>query len=229
MDRQVQNSGIYPVPFSSRQVTAVYSGREFPLAKRNAFLQALDIFPAQLQLVRQVHGAEIIIADPEGLIEPTPEGDGLIIGSSGVAIGILTADCIPVFFWDALQGVGGLAHAGWRGLKAGIIPKMIQTLRSEFETKPSTLQIAFGPAIRKCCYEVGEEFKDIFPPYYQHAATGKAHVDLLAIALDEAAAAGVPRAQVFDSGVCTACASSPFFSARRDKSPERILSVLQIR
>jgi YfiH family protein len=225
---QVQHPGIHLLPISSRQVLMACSGREYPNAKRDLFLRDLGVPPSQLQLARQVHGAEIVIADPEEVTEPV-EADGLIIGSSGTAIGILTADCIPVFFWDALQGVGGLAHAGWKGLKAGIIPKMIQMLHAEFETRPSTIQMAFGPAIRKCCYEVGEEFQGIFPEYYEKPAAGKAHVDLIAIAADQAAREGVPRPQILDTGVCTSCQNKSFFSARKDKSPERILSVLQIK
>lgn len=210
-------------------MTAACSGREFALSRRNDFLREVGIQPSRLQLVKQVHGAEIIIADPEALIEPVPEADGLIIGSSGMAIGIQTADCIPVFFWDALQGVGALAHAGWRGIKAEIIPKMIHQLRSEFECKPSTLQIGLGPAIRKCCYEVGEEFQENFPAYYQKPAAGKAHIDLIQIAKDQLAKEGIPAPLILDSGICTACKGSHFFSARCDKTSERILSVLQIR
>lgn len=226
---QVQKPGIYSIPFSGPQVTAAFSGREFPAARREDFLRELGITPSNLQLVRQVHGAEIVIADSENKLDPAPEADGLIAGGSGTAIGILTADCIPAFFWDGFQGFGGLAHAGWRGLQAGILPKMVRLFRSEFETKPSTLQVTFGPAIHKCCYEVGEEFQHHFPAYYQAPAGQKAHLDLIAIAKDQLIEVGVPAQQIMDSGICTSCQNERFFSARRDKSPERILSVLQIR
>ena len=224
-----QQTGIYQISFSGHKVIAAYSGREYPNARHSSFLQELGILPSKLQLVRQVHGSEIVMADPETVLKPEPEADGLIVAYPGTAIGILTADCIPVFFWDTVQGIGGLAHAGWRGLKAGILAKMVQTLRAEFETKPSTLQIAFGPAIRKCCYEVGEEFKDIFPPYYEKPESQKAHLDLIAVAREQLSQARVPGPQIMDSGICTSCQKDRFFSARRDKSSERILSVLQIR
>jgi polyphenol oxidase len=224
---QVEKKGIYLIPFSSRQVIAAYSGREYPFSQRDTFLKDLSIAPSSLRLVKQVHG-DVIITPCEG-DTGTPEGDGLIATDSGMTIGILTADCIPVFFWDAVQGIGALAHAGWRGLKAEIIPKMIRQLRADFETRPSTLQMAFGPAIRKCCYEVGEEFKEIFPEYYEKTGSSKAHIDLIAIARDQAVREGVPAPLIMDSGICTSCQNGRFFSARKDKSPERILSILHIK
>ena len=225
-----QIPGVYPVSFSSRPVTAAFSGREFPAAKRNSFLNQIQIEPEKIQWVRQVHGAGIILADAENPIDPMPEADGLIVNSPGMALGILTADCVPVFFWDPMQEVAGLAHAGWRGLKAGIISKIVQRLRQEFESKPSTLQVALGPAIRSCCYEVGEEFKEFFPDFYiQSMVPGKGHVDLLGAAKAELTAAGVPAPLIWDSGICTSCQNARFFSARKEKTLERIASVIQLR
>ena len=227
----LQPPGIYPVSFSSRPVMAAFSGREFPVSQRNSFLNQIQIDPQKIQWVRQVHGAEIIIADSENLIDPAPEADGLIVSSPGMAVGILTADCIPVFFWDPMQEVAGLAHAGWRGLKAGILSKMIQTLRREFESKPSTLQVALGPAICSRCYEVGEEFKEYFQDFYKKSEKipGKGHVDILGAAKSELIAEGIPAPLIWDSGICPSCQNERFFSARKEKTEERIASVIQLR
>lgn len=220
----------YVLPFFDHQIIAASSSREFDRAHYSDFLTRLGIPPETLQLVKQVHGDEIIFTDGSEPLDPELEGDGLITDMRRVAIGIQTADCIPVFFWDAVQKIGGVAHAGWRGVKAGIVPKMVRTFREDFDSRPSTIQVAFGPAIRACCYEVGDEFKDYFPEHYRKApGADKGHADIVGAAKDQLIKTGLLTSQIFDSGICTVCQNQRFFSARREKTSDRILSVLYIK
>ena len=220
----------YVLPFFDHQIIAASSSREFDRAHYNHFLERLGIPPESLQLVKQVHESEIIYTDGSEKLDASCEADGLITDMRRVAIGIQTADCIPVFFWDAVQKIGGIAHAGWRGVKAGIIPKMIEEFRGSFDSRPSTIQIAFGPAIRACCYEVGDEFQDYFPEHYQKAASeARGRADIVGAAKDQLLKSGLLSSQIFDSEICTVCQNQRFFSARREKTSERILSVLYIK
>lgn len=220
----------YVLPFFDHQIIAASSSRAFDRTRYPDFLTRLGIPPETLQLVKQVHGDEIIFTDGSEPLDPALEGDGLITDTRRVAIAIQTADCIPVFFWDAVQKIGGVAHAGWRGVKAGIVPKMVRTFREDFDSRPSTIQAAFGPAIRACCYEVGDEFKDYFPDHFKKASPdAKGHADIVGAAKEQLLKAGLLVSQIFDSGICTVCQNQRFFSARREMTADRILSVLYIK
>ncbi len=227
---QPAQEGSYILPFFDHQIIAASSSREFDRAHYPDFLKQLGIPAESLQMVKQVHGDEIHFTDGSEKLDPEMEGDGLITDTRRVAIAVRTADCLPVFFWDAVQKIGGVAHAGWRGVKAGIIPKMIREFRENFDSRISTIQTAIGPSIRACCYEVGDEFQEYFPKHYQKKSGAlKGYADISGAAKDQLLAEGVLSSQIFDSGICTACENRRFFSARREKTDERILSVLFIK
>ena len=90
---------------------------------------------------------------------PLP-GDYLITQEKNVWLGTLTADCLPIIFYDSVQEVIAVAHAGWRGSVAGIAQIVFERLKNEFNVDPQNLQIWFGPAGNTCCYEVGLDFVD---------------------------------------------------------------------
>lgn len=226
---KLQDSQTYEFTSFPASVLAVCSSRNYDLANRGKFLAELGIQPQSFFLPKQVHGDVIAYVDPSEPWDPAIEADGLITDQPRTALGIQTADCIPAFFFDSVQRVIGLAHAGWRGVKADILKKMVFRFQEDFESRPSTLQVAFGPCIRACCYEVGEEFKEHFPKTYQARTPGKGCMDMIAEATAQLISAGVSRPQIFDSNLCTSCQNQRFFSFRKEKTKERILSVLQIR
>lgn len=226
---QTISPGIYSLNFFGPEVLAGFSGREFDNAHHSDFLAGLGISPSRFTKPKQIHGSEILLVDSMECVNEATEADGLMTQIPGLAIGIMTADCVPVFYWDPKNKVAGLAHAGWRGIHAGIVGKML-TLFSKYDSvRPETLQIALGPSIRQCCYEVGEEFKLYFPDYFEPVSdTPKGYVNLIKAVKEELLRRGVQRKNIFDCEICTSCSNAAFFSARRDKSPERILSVIQI-
>ena len=184
--------------------------------------------PKELALVSQVHGAAVHFLEEKNFpFLPSP-GDGMITRSKKIAMGILTADCLPVFFWDERKKAAGMAHAGWRGLRQGILLKMAQAFKA-IGARAGSLRIAFGPCIRPCCYEVGEEFRDYFPAFYHPASKkGRGSLDLSAVARDQLQQEGVETASIGDAGICTSCSNDRFFSARKEKTSERMLSLIQI-
>jgi len=102
---------------------------------------------------------------------------------------------------------------------------MLQTFKEKFGTKVQSLLIAFGPAIRQCCYKVGEEFRELFPAHYD----GRGHVDLVGVIESQLVKRGVMPVQMYDSRLCTSCSNHRFFSARREQGTgERILAIIAI-
>ena len=231
----------------------VGDGPEQVQYNRQRLAQSLG-FPAQFQWLRQVHGARpVVIAEPG----PALEADSLITRTPGLALCVLTADCLPVFISSRNGDEIAIIHAGWRGLSAGIIENTLAAMK----TAPRELLAWLGPAILACHYEVGEDVREAFisraitiQESDQIAATftpgpeagkfhadspriattftpgpepGKYHADLPKIATIKLRALGVPA---IDGGTrCTYRDSNLFYSHRRDGPCGRMASVICIR
>ncbi len=168
---------------------------------------------------RQVHGARIVaVQDSAQSVGPA---DGMMTASTGLGLALLTADCVPVLMVAPAARVVMAVHAGWRGTLAGITPAAIAAAQRELGVQPSQWQVALGPAIGGCCYEVDAnvgvqlaarwgEMPDAWKP-----GTDRGKLDLRRANRRQAAAAGIPLAQIAEVGPCTACASDEYFSHRR--------------
>lgn len=177
----------------------LFTGREQGDIREPAAAAALAQAAGRpLARVRQVHGATVVDADVEKLID----ADGQATASRNVAPIVLVADCLPI----AVIGNGALAivHAGWRGLLAGVVEQGVEAVRRLGAT--GTLSAAIGPGAGPCCYVVGDELRELF-------ATTEPTLDLKAVARRRLNAAGVDHVE--DAGVCTVC-DPRYFSHRRD-------------
>ncbi|MGH7907964.1 MAG: peptidoglycan editing factor PgeF [Candidatus Binataceae bacterium] len=193
-----------------------------PAAVRTNWSRAEAIIgPHQkIALLNQVHGAVIhrIRAEYCGgrLL-----GDGMVASQPGVMLGVMTADCVPILMADAENMILGALHAGWRGTLAGIATAGVHAMRKAGAMLPQ-IQVALGPAIGQCCYEVDDELGARFESEYQFAGRhitagarpGKAMLDLRGIIADQFVAVGLAREAVWYAGPCTRCANDRFFSRR---------------
>lgn len=173
--------------------------------------------------MRQVHGDAITDIDDENLKE-AGEADGMAAARPRIFLGVLTADCVPILFAARDRKVVGVVHAGWRGTLSGLAPKMVEHLRRRYGAEPSSLEVALGPAIGSCCYEVGSDVLDPLTrkwgePVARATALrdGKRFLDLRRVNAALLEAAGVPAAQLFTIGPCTSCSPEDFYSYRRQK------------
>ncbi len=138
---------------------------------RRQFLLALGAAtagrPWPLTVNRQVHSdvIHILRAQPRAPLT----GDGLITNLPGVAIAILTADCLPVLVVDRRNKIVGAFHAGWRGTVQRIVEKGVGLMRRDFGSRPEDICAAIGPGIAKCCYAVGEELRHEFQSQFAYA------------------------------------------------------------
>jgi polyphenol oxidase len=220
--------GIYRFESLGKGVIAGFHSRAFGQSRRGGFLQALGLHPDNLVMVKQVHGSTIVVAERPDLELLEMPADGLITKVPGLVIGIRTADCVPVLFWDPVQKVAGIAHGGWKGVKEGIIAQMLKIFEKSCGTKMGDLRVAIGPSIRKCCYEVGSEFLGHFPGFYRGKGA-KGHLDLVGVIKSRLLKRGIPEGHIHDTGLCTVCENKKFFSYRLEaQTQERILSVISI-
>lgn len=202
------------------------------VAANRARLSAALALPAEPRWLTQVHGSEVLDLDRDDAARRAlPRGagaaDGAVTMRSGVVCAVLTADCLPVAFCDREGRRIGIAHAGWRGLLAGILPKAVAAMRAE----PDELLAWLGPAIGPHAYEVGAEVRDAFvaqdrsaAPHFAANDRGRWQADLYGLARDALEQAGV-RA-VHGGGFCTFTEGHRFFSHRREAPCGRMATLI---
>jgi len=124
---------------------------------RDRAMRRLGFSGNDLNTVYQIHSATAAVTREPWRLESRPKADAMVTDRPGMAIGILTADCVPVLFADADAGVIGAAHAGWRGAKDGVLEATISAM-VDLGAKPDHITTAIGPCIHQASYEVGPEF-----------------------------------------------------------------------
>lgn len=186
----------------------------------------------QLQWMQQVHGVNVNSID--SVQEAPPVADALYTRQRGIALAVLTADCLPVLFCAEDGSEIAVAHAGWRGLCNGIL----EATAVRFRCPPAAIRCWLGPAIGPCHFEVGAEVRDAFIMLSRQsnmAATkaaftagkpGKWMADLYALARIRLQLAGI--ADISGTPQCTHCLHDDYYSYRREHDTGRFATGLVI-
>ena len=224
--------------------------REWELGTRStadedrAWGEVAAAFGVELVRAHQVHGADVLIRRVGDAPATTlTDADIIVSNDPNVAIAIQTADCVPILIADRRTGAVAAAHAGWRGLAAGVPRVAVDALRREFGSRPADLVAAAGPSIGACCYEVGPEVRHHFEQagwaesttsrwFFTRAQPtvgnpsmaglgteprpGHWYFDSGRAASDQLESAGVPRDQILVAELCTASHPGVLCSYRRD-------------
>jgi YfiH family protein len=189
---------------------------------------------ASVSWLSQVHGTAVVEAGQGG---PPPLADAQWSRTEGVACAVLTADCLPVLFCSGAGDVVAAAHAGWRGLLAGVLEATVGAM----DTQPAKVLAWLGPAIGPAAFEVGEEVRDGFlssatpsevaaiAARFVPVPSRRGHylADLPALAITRLQRVGVTN--VFGGSWCTYSDSERFFSYRRDGQTGRMASLILLR
>jgi hypothetical protein len=180
--------------------------------------------PADPLWLQQVHGAEVVEAESA---PARPRADAAVARTRHSVCAVLTADCLPVLLASCSGQAVGIAHAGWRGLAAGVIEATV----ARMAVAAGELVAWLGPAIGPRAYEVGQDVYDALVAADAAAAGaftalggGKHLADLYALARRRLAAAGV--AAVYGGGRCTHADAQRFYSYRRDRTTGRFASLV---
>lgn len=225
--------GVSPPPFD-RFNLGLRCGDDPALAQHNRdLLVSWLALPAAPHWLRQVHGTGVVrfespaVADAGG--EHEPEADAAVTSVPGVVLAILSADCLPVVLAAREGGEVAAAHAGWRGLAAGMLEATVAAMR----TPPAGLVAWLGPAAGPQAYEIGAEVREAFVAADAGAASafaptrpGHWRVDLYALARRRLAAVGVT--DVHGGGLCTISDPDRFYSHRRDGRSGRLATLAWI-
>jgi polyphenol oxidase len=204
-------------------------GAPDPLAARRAALA-----PGPWTWLHQVHGAAVVVVSKPGE-HAGADADAAVTAEPGAVLAVHTADCAPVLLADETRGVVGAAHAGWRGLAAGVIGNTVAAMAALGATD---IRATLGPCIRVGCYEFGAADLDgvdralaeagVAAPGAVRGTTGwgRPALDLAGGVRAALAAAGIAR--VDEVGGCTACDPARWFSHRARREPARQASLIWI-
>ncbi|MBL8474260.1 MAG: peptidoglycan editing factor PgeF [Rhodocyclaceae bacterium] len=218
-----RRSGASSAPYAGFNL-ATHVGDEPAAVAANRALLAL-LLPSEPKWLQQVHGTAVADADTCAV---ETLADAAVARQAGSVCVIMTADCLPVLFCDRAGSVVAAAHAGWRGLAAGVLEATLAAMR----VPPDQLMAWLGPAIGPQHFEVGAEVRAAFVDPMPAAATafaaaaapGKYLADLYALARLRLAAAGLSA--VYGGGACTYADVPHYYSYRRDGRTGRMASLI---
>ncbi|AZM78216.1 peptidoglycan editing factor PgeF [Streptomyces sp. NPDC005395] len=215
--------GVSAVPYEELNLGgAVGDDPAAVTANRELAAKALGADPARVVWMNQVHGADVAVVDAPWGDRPVPRVDAVVTAERGLALAVLTADCVPVLLADPVAGIAAAAHAGRPGLVAGVVPAAVRAM-TELGADPARIVARTGPAVCGRCYEVPEEMRAevaaVEPAAYADTSWGTPAVDVSAGVHAQLERLGVrDRAQ---SPVCTR-ESKDHFSYRRDRTTGRL-------
>jgi hypothetical protein len=184
-----------------------------------------------IQWVQQVHGTSVFRAEAAVRLPP-PQADAICTSASGLVLGVLTADCLPVLFCTADGSEIAVAHAGWRGLLAGVLEATL----AAFTAAPADISAWLGPAIGPCHFEVGDEVRTAFMAQASSApaataaafrpagTAGKWFADLYQLARIRLHERGV--ANIGGEVLCTSCNTVRFYSYRQQRTTGRFATLI---
>lgn len=210
----------------------------FPADSLCGFCGKSQTPPTDLPLFRlkQTHSNLIFLVGPDDQPEDflQKEGDALLTDSPEVLLGINTADCLPVLFYDLANKAIAAAHAGYKGLFDGVLQNTIQGLSNHFGSKAQELRVAIGPAICVDHYEFGrdllESYQERFPQELCFKERhGHFYLDLKKTAQNFLMAAGVLEKNIFVSEQCTFEEQNDLYSYRRSKDTGRNITFIGLR
>jgi YfiH family protein len=208
----------WPAPPRVRALVTTRPMGDMAGAGRNALN---GLVPGEPVWLTQVHGVVVSEIDLPG---PALKADAAISRKSKNVCVVGAADCMPVLLTDEAGSVVAAAHAGWRGLSAGVIEAAVAAMK----VPPAQVLAWLGPAIGPRAYEVGEDVRAAFAAHESafSAPTRPGHwmLDLYAVARARLGNAGVTG--IYGGGFCTYTEAARFYSYRRDKTKERMAALI---
>lgn len=220
-----RHGGVSPAPWASLNLGGTV-GDSVEAVRQNheLMLGALGLKRDQAVTTWQVHSADVVVARyPIRGRRWLAQADGIVTDRADISLVMRYADCTPLLFHDPVQGVVGIAHAGWRGTVKGVGVNVVRTMQRFFGSKPAHIQVLIGPTISPQRFQVGEE---VVAAVYQHFGTldglmtrdpadNTAYVDLWAANQLDLQRVGVEQIEIIP--ICTVQRTDEFFSHRGEK------------
>jgi len=226
-----RQGGVSVPPYDSLNMSDKNGDREDSVSQnKTRIATAFGFESRRLILLDQMQRDQILLVKEPISTLPAPlEYDAMITNSQNILLGILTADCLPIFAIDQKRRVIAAIHAGRQGTFLQITAKVLKKMKGEFGCSSRDFLISLGPSIGPCCYEIDEKvFHPDWKPFSTTKGTGKWMVDLARINIAQIKREGIQEEQVFWINSCTCCHPDLFFSYRGEGRTGRQLSFIGI-
>lgn len=181
----------------------------------------------------QVHSGNVALIENDRELV-IPKTDGLVTKNKNIALGVVTADCIPILFYDPIHEAIGVTHAGSKGLLKNIIGNSVKAFVTNFDTNPQDLIVAIGPSIEQKCYTVGRELIDLYKTAFAHYSSvyiegnGTFFLDIRSVAVQDLLHEGIFKENIAVSPTCTKCSTDKFYSYRGGDTTNRFISLISL-
>lgn len=199
-----------------------FSGKNV-VGNREVFLNKYGLALDDLVTAQQPHGNLVAVVGEDERGKGSREKDwldgieGLVTDVPGIVLGVESADCLPVYFYDPVNKVVGLAHAGWRSVVKGVVTKMVKKMIDVYDCQSGNIKVTVGPHIKSCCFEIKD---DVLPKFMRQTdritgENGKLLVNLSGIVTDQLLSEGLSSSNIEITDTCTKD-SLDFYSYRRE-------------
>ncbi|UUU21360.1 peptidoglycan editing factor PgeF [Streptomyces sp. DSM 40750] len=215
--------GVSAAPYEELNLGgAVGDDADAVTTNRELAAKSLDLEPDRVVWMNQVHGADVAVVEGPWGSDGIPSVDAIVTTRRGLALAVLTADCVPVLLADPVAGVAAAAHAGRPGMVAGVVPAAVRAMTG-LGADPARIVARTGPTVCGRCYEVPDamraEVASVEPAAYAETSWGTPSVDVCAGVHAQLERLGVHDRE--QSPVCT-LESRDHFSYRRDRATGRL-------
>jgi YfiH family protein len=222
-----RNGGVSFPPYNSLNLGLhTADNADFVIANRRLLAGETGIPGNKFLYASQVHSGDVKVIDQaaieSGVFLTNPRTDATITNLPGICLMVMVADCVPVLLFDPVRKVSAVIHAGWRGTVQHITSNTIHKMVDHFGCDPADIIAGIGPSIGPCCYEVGEEVRQVveqsfgttngYHVYHNHSI--KPHFDLWYANHKQLTDLGVRSEKIETSKLCTKCYPDIFFSSR---------------
>lgn len=198
--------------------------------------EILNITRENIYTASQVHGVEVTrIIDQKVEDISKIAKDGLITNRRGIVLATYHADCVPIYFYDKMKKVIGIAHSGWKGSLNNISKEMIDEFQNEFNSNLDDIIVAIGPSISSYCYEIGRDVEMLFREKFVDANNiiiikdNKMYLDLWEINKINLLNIGIKEENIIESKFCTSCNNDILYSYRKENTKNRMIAAIALR
>lgn len=204
--------------------------------KRNRakFLRFLNLQSRDLVQMEQIHQGQVRQVGKGEKGKVMAGIDGMVTDQKRVILGIKTADCLPILFYEPESKIIGVAHAGWKGILCQVVENVVKAM-VKLGARPEKILAGIGPHIGGCCYTVLPERATTFTRKFGelegmvYRERGKLHLDLAIPTLFQLENLGLKKDNLEILLTCTSCQNKEFFSSRKEKeTTQRMLGVISL-
>lgn len=185
--------------------------------------------PKKIATPHQTHSNNVIVVDETNINDTFEETDGLITNLKGIALITVTADCQAILLYDKNKKLIANIHSGWKGTLNQILKNAVNLMIDKYDSNVKDIKMYICPSIRKCCFEVDKDVRDLFKEKFQIEESKyifkgeikdgkeKYFIDTIKLNMLLAEGMGILKENIFESNICTKCKSDKFHSYRKDK------------